>query len=956
MRPSIFQIFSIVIVIVMFSFLAGNFTRQANAQSPTAATTTVATEGQEGEQVWSQPANLSRSGAAGQPRILAAPDGRLQAFWIDRFDGLMTSIFNGSVWSFPVMAPFPARRGGQKPVKVDTVPFLTTDSLGRIHAFWYGEKDAKTGEPPLNYSQMPIGSINWSATQQVAESALVFDVAVTETDELVVGYIRTLKTDEIPPGVYFRSTTNKAQYWTPGSAVYNSIYFRILPVESAYLRVASTQGTAYLVWSEPRMGEMLYSHSLDRGVTWIPSTPIGSQEDRPSAPRLAVSTKGEVFRIWQASAQSGCVLYQQQLSIQNRPVQTSAPTPTILAGVPTPTPLPPVTLSEWTPPIRILEGLEFCPQSDHFWLQGANLLWVWGEGASRFNLSAWDASSQTWSIPQTLSFSFEDPESQRPVQLNDLHATMAGDRLAMIGKDPGANEVWITASQVSTLDLVSAPPSSWLPPLPISSAEQNASDPTIAIDSQDRVHMVWVQGTGLTGASLFYARFDGKSVSPPSEIVRSAAGEFIRQPALLLDSQDRLHLVWSGGEVDQVFYSRAEANQAGSASGWLPARMLSDAANVSRPQIASDDAGRLFVLYAVPVNEQRGIYLVRSDDGGELWSAPDTVFDAAAAGWNVVDRPTLVVAPDGIIHVSWVQTQLPASGITLGVFYTRSILPLSAIPFVGAEEAQNGTNPAAAPTPTSSNPTSSASNWIEPWELAPANSDWPRLAILRGNLHLLYASEDGLNHRWLSLADQTPDGGGWGSLSRVPGWQSLREQEPLSSDYPPFSLATDGQTLHVISAIPGTVDLRYSTWIAETDTLPGNRWSQPEIYHPIGNWVNEPGSAVSVPLTGGTLAIAWQAYPPSIEGVVEALPSTIYYTNKAIPSAEAPPPAPTLPTITPTLEPTPLPTDVPTPTPPLSLEPPPSSSSISPLVLGGGLAAVIVVAIFTGILLRGKKP
>jgi len=235
--------FSIVLLIVLFSFLASSAVHDTQAQTPTATAIPTSPEEQSEEPEWSQPVNLSRSGAASLPRILASPDGRLQAFWIDSFDGLMTSVFNGSVWSFPVTAPFPPRRGGQKPIQVDTVPFLLTDSLGRIHAFWYGEKDPKTGEPPLNYSQMPIGSVAWSATQQVAESALVFDALVTENDELVVGYIRTLKTDEIPPGVYFRSTTNKAQYWTPGSAVYNSIYFRILPQESAYLRVASTQKT-----------------------------------------------------------------------------------------------------------------------------------------------------------------------------------------------------------------------------------------------------------------------------------------------------------------------------------------------------------------------------------------------------------------------------------------------------------------------------------------------------------------------------------------------------------------------------------------------------------------------------------------------------------------------------------------------------------------------------------------
>jgi hypothetical protein len=62
-------------------------------------------QAQSEDDVWGTPVNLSRSGAAGQPRVVAAPDGTLQAFWWDRFDGLMTAVFNGRRWSSPVMAP-----------------------------------------------------------------------------------------------------------------------------------------------------------------------------------------------------------------------------------------------------------------------------------------------------------------------------------------------------------------------------------------------------------------------------------------------------------------------------------------------------------------------------------------------------------------------------------------------------------------------------------------------------------------------------------------------------------------------------------------------------------------------------------------------------------------------------------------------------------------------------------
>jgi hypothetical protein len=53
----------------------------------------------------------------------------------------------------------------------------------------------------------------------------------------------------------------------------------------------------------------------------------------------------------------------------------------------------------------------------------------------------------------------------------------------------------------------------------------------------------------------------------------------------------------------------------------------------SWPGILADPRGdALHVIYAVPYNEGRGIYYVRSNDGGATWLAPAVVFDAVESG------------------------------------------------------------------------------------------------------------------------------------------------------------------------------------------------------------------------------------------------------------------------------------------------------------------------------------
>lgn len=74
--------------------------------------------------LWSVLVNLSGSGAASQPVAFAAPDGTLQAFWWDRFDGLTTVVGSGETWSAPLQAQIYIsetawRSGGQPPLGGD---------------------------------------------------------------------------------------------------------------------------------------------------------------------------------------------------------------------------------------------------------------------------------------------------------------------------------------------------------------------------------------------------------------------------------------------------------------------------------------------------------------------------------------------------------------------------------------------------------------------------------------------------------------------------------------------------------------------------------------------------------------------------------------------------------------------------------------------------------------------
>lgn len=966
------QIYNLFGLILLLAVLTSLFLHPAQAQTstPSPSPTGEASSAEASptklapanDTIWSQPVNLSRSGAASQPRIFAAQDGRLQAFWMDRFDGLMTALYNGEIWSLPAQTLRVPSRFVAKPVKISAMPFLLADDKDRVHAFYYGEKDPKTGEPPLFYNQMAIGNTIWSPGTQVAESALVFNAQAVESGDLQLAYIRSLKMEPttlqrqpIPPGVYARRTTGGGAAWNAGSAVESSIYYRILAPEEAFIQVAVTQNVALLAWLEPRLDQVLYSASSDNGQSWSPPVAFGAKEAQVKQPLLAILPSGEALRIWQDASQSGCALYQQRMELQASQPLTTTQTPTTQPGSSiarqTPAAVPPLVLSGWGEPQQILPGLSECPSNSRFFTQEGKLYWLWGVNTPTLSLSAWDAGRGEWSLPQSFGFSFEDPDSGRLVQLDNLEAVLANGKLAVIGADVASGEVWTTLSQVSALELAFAPSSPWSKAQALSDPQQTASSPAVAIDSQGRAHVVWSQGNSSPGTSLYYARYDGKTASPAVEIAKAAAGEVVRQPALWADGQERLHLAWSGGAQGEIYYTRALADQAGSASGWLPAKQVSGTGGFANsgtwPQIAQDGYGRIFILYAVPLNEGRGLYLVHSEDGGESWSAPSLIFDAAAAGWEMVDHPTLAIDLSGALHVAWTQGNLAAARLTQGIFYSRTLAVYKPPEQPATPEA------GATPEPPKLDP-----QWSKPLEIAPPGADWPRLAVLGSQLHMVYALEGLPNHRALDLtrAASGEAEAGWGTASRVPGGQAEPQIPAQLGDAPPFGLAVDAATLHLLSALPESTSLRYSTWSSGEQGAEG-RWSQPESFNPPGGWRNYPGAAAAAPVTGGQLAVAWLALPDSAS-LATPLPPVpgVFLALRTVATVQPPAETLPLPTNTPALG-SPTETAIPpTATPVLSQKPGPPSgdSSLSPLVLGGGLAAIIVIAIFIGILVQGK--
>jgi len=899
------------------------------------------------------PVNLSRSGAASQPRLLVASDGRMQVFWWDQFDGLMTAWLeeseSGTAWSAPVAAPAPSFYRGAVQT-FEQMPDLVADKNGYAHVFWLGKPISTSTQSgsrlstPLLHASMPLGTAQWSAVETVAESAAAWALSPAADGGLSLAYFRTLNSELAPAGVYFKrlksaqpAGRNQPVFGAP-AAIDTSIYYRLVTPERAWISLADGgDGRVFVAWEDARRKRVLFAESINYGASWSAPEELGAEGQSALRPRVAVLADGSALRIWQDAAQGGCALYQQVgLSPLISPESGSTSSPASGSEF-----LP----AAWGEAQRILEELNTCPGAEggsggeaFAAAAGASeaeerLVWMWGMGTPAISLASWEAGGAAWSKAGSLSASFADAETGAAITLNDLRAQLAGEGVAVVGSDGLLGEVWALQGLSEPIEQAAEGAASpWSGVQRLAAGAQVFAPPAMA-NGEGLAHLAWVQSAANGGRVLVYARWGGEaaagSLSREVEVARANKGELLRQPSILFSdgANPRLHLVWSGGPAGSIYYSRANIDEALASGGWSPAQVITATGGLrpgAWPQIGQDGAGRMLISFLTPVNEGRGVTVKRSTDGGLTWAEGGLAFDAAAAGWNALDQLSMLVTPTGRVYLAFVQGGL--DGSPAGIFSMAS---------------DDG-----------------GLNWSGPVRAAEAGFDWPHLGLAAGQVHLVYAAVDGsgLWGRRLGLdeaATGTPPA--WGPAARLPAWAAsapgaatTQNSASFSSEFSPFGLAADGDgltngSLHLIAAEPGSADLIYLSWAGS--------WSSAQRFAPQGAYGQAAGAAVSAPLTGGRLAVSWLADPAVVaqnaadnagasslaglfltgRGVAQVQAERYVAEATATPEGAAP---------TATVEPGPPPTA----TPELNVAPLPQGEPVSPLILGGGLAALIIVA------------
>ena len=625
---------------------------------------------------WNDPVNISQSDGAIDPSFVVDDTNVYHIFWQDIFEGMTYTRGNGTNWEVAqtVRIPFSAPAYGLPSDNPDDdvtyYPPTLVPQTGLIHAFW---QDVDGG---LIYSRalstnMTGGSASWTAPVPLARPIGALAAVVDGTQRLHLTYIRSDNDPGRPAGVYHQFSDDQGQSWSTPTLLYGSSYYRDISEVGTQISLATVgQNRLYVAWDNRRLDAVFTAVSTDGGATWSDPTLIDqrSPEDvdaneGPANIHIQPLDESNIHLSWhrgRPDVANAC-------RVMHRWSADGGAT--------------------WSDAAIVLEDTLACPTQTDFLVSQNNLLVLMSLVRGNGFLQAWNGEQWSRPEPQTVLADFRDPQTFRTVELGCQQTYVdTANQLFVVGCGTGsAQDIWTIKRPLGTLEdwfgLFAATPV-WQAPVSLISSSVSLLPGDMVAGADGRIHAFWSQSSDIVeirrleevttevGPDIYYSRYTDGQWGAPRPIITAPDGN-AAQIATAADTNGGLYVAWSSGKEAGLFITRASAERASSVTEWIaPVLIPAPRTTGSWPDILITE-NRLLLAYTIPLNEDRGIYLVESADRGETWSEPVQIFDGEAAGWQVVGRPRLARTQNGQLHIMWTR-DLPTSNSTLALVYATS--------------------------------------------------------------------------------------------------------------------------------------------------------------------------------------------------------------------------------------------------------------------------------------------
>lgn len=682
------------------------------------------------DQDWTKPVNISLSGVAVEPFLVIDSDNVLHVIWVDEFDGYKYSqSADGVTWTKPQTVKFPFDKNGAPPV-------LLSDPNGLIHIFWIS-KDmdlfyAKTN--PLNMSS----PTKWQSKISLAKGVVNYDVNLDSQGVLHIAYIQIKSSTTRPAGIYYRrSKDGGISSWNGEIKLYESEYLRSATGSESFVRIATSNTLpdqrVYVAWDIRLEKRVFMAVSSDSGKNWNEAQQIKGVEDTGGIDtpfNLNVAAANDkVLMMWQGgeAGTAKCTMFSQWSEDNGE---------------------------SWGDIYSVLGGGTDCPVSTKFIVQDEDHFVAILKGQVDPTLIAWNGKQ--WSDPQTQTRfpAFSNPLTYDSVLLGCRFDLVQKNRLYVVGCDQGGGgDVWFLSRSLEPVENWFSLPKTWGVPVIISGESEKISSLSSASDTEGVVHLIWAEssspGDGSQKVTMEYASWDGKQWTRPEPVI-SSLDAIPMQMSFMIDTQERLLLSWVDPISGDLLFSWANLDGANLASNWdAPAALPSPSNLIDSPDIVVDGSGRIVVVYAIPLNEDRGIYIVQSTDRGVSWSSPVRVFDAVSARWEKIGSPKTSLSADGVLHLIFSRNSV-RTGQPSGLYYSRSM--------------------------------DGGATWSDPQILSEADIQWSDIVSYdEQTVHVLWQEYDGLVFANLSQVSQD-NGISWSKTLNITGVNDSSTSVALAAD------------------------------------------------------------------------------------------------------------------------------------------------------------------------------
>jgi hypothetical protein len=627
---------------------------------------------------WTVPQNLTQSGSIAQPQVLADAAGTMHLFWQDAQAGTGYISGRDGEWTTPLypLLPFsdpPFATPALEEFTGYLTPNLYVDGNDGLHALWRNDENVLF-YGRSNLLEFTTGPDGWTVPVPAATQSLQADLVVGDDGRIHLVSVFSGGVGDVSAGIIYRFSDDGGVTWSDPQTIYQSTYLRDAPPGALVLDLQTGEGDdLYLAWENPFLNQLFLARTGNNGEDW--SSPFVIDQRQADDPPEGLAPTGvdmivngeRIYLTWRAEhAQDECAQY----------VRFSRD-----GGV------------SWSEPEPVFKEGAACPLGGQLFLNVRGDLFLFGQGATSSYLQAFDGES--WSLPleQPALTGFADPETFATVVLN-CHHFYVNEENVLFSFNCGrgnADDIWVQSRPLGDLDdwLVQfAPTPVWQPPQLVTLSTFSLQRPRLVADRDGLLHALWSQTgdsaqVGRVGDPapaianvIYYSRYDreGGSWTSPRPVINAGEGNKAQDPDPVINPAGTMFLAWSGSDPAGIYFSRVAAQLATSQTEWDDPQLLpAPRAAGEWPDLERGADGRLHVVYTIPANEDRGLYLTSSADNGLTWTAERQIFDGAAAGWDIVGRALLRLSPGGKMHLLWEQRATPPAETITGLSYAYSV-------------------------------------------------------------------------------------------------------------------------------------------------------------------------------------------------------------------------------------------------------------------------------------------